>query len=75
MNMLESPRIISSPNQSKIVKDIFIITDEGQEIDWFDTVEEAQDYLIEKLHMFGKLYVTYEEITTYTINYQDNKEV
>lgn len=48
------------------IQSIKVIPDEGDPIDHFNTIEEAEDFLLEKLHMAGKIFVTYKEEYQYT---------
>lgn len=55
------------------IVDIFIKPDEGEDIGPFKDIAAAQDYLLEKLHMFGKTFVTYKDTTIYTKEYKNDK--
>lgn len=56
------------------IVDIFIKPDEGEDIGPFKDIAAAQDYLLEKLHMFGKIFVTYKDTTIYTKEYRGEQK-
>lgn len=64
------------PKFNRTIKDIKVINDEGIESTWkFETIGDAQDYLLERLHCAGKIYVTYEDTYTRTVQYKNPNSV
>lgn len=64
------------PKFTRTIEDIKVMDEDGVESAWdFETIGDAQDYLLERLHCAGKIYVTYKDTYTRTVQYKNKESV